>query len=102
MCRPASLSFADSSPPRPPRPSSAPPKQRFDPTEYVRQKREREAAAAAGSRRSSRGGSPAPSVRSRAGDASGASTPRSSVSRASSFDRRSAPERGVGAVQVIV
>eukprot|EP00879_Flechtneria_rotunda_P015934 GHRR01016664.1.p1 GENE.GHRR01016664.1~~GHRR01016664.1.p1 ORF type:complete len:521 (+),score=205.06 GHRR01016664.1:133-1695(+) len=55
-------------PPQPPRPGSAPPKQRFDPTEYIRQKREREqqmigagwgGGSGSGSRASSRGNSPA-------------------------------------------
>lgn len=84
---------ADTTPTRPPRPSSAPPKQRFDPTEYVRQKREREQQLLASRRSNSVGrgsGSPAPSVRSRGGgDHSGAATPRSRLSDTFSLDRRS-------------
>jgi hypothetical protein len=83
---------ADSTPPRPPRPSSAPPKQRFDPTEYVRQKREREQQLLASRRSNSVGrgnGSPAPSMRSMRSDHSGASTPRSRLSDSFSLsDRR--------------
>jgi hypothetical protein len=64
--------------PKPPRPSSAPPKQRFDPTEYVKQKRQREQQLAA-ARGGSRGNSPVrPAYYSSSGARSGSSTPRAS------------------------
>lgn len=75
-CVAATTCRAVSTPPRPPRPSSAPPKQRFDPTEYVRQQRERQQQLRAARQL---GSSPARSTRSSRGDASGASTPRSAA-----------------------
>ncbi|WIA12570.1 hypothetical protein OEZ85_006230 [Tetradesmus obliquus] len=72
----------NATPPRPPRPSSAPPKQRFDPTEYVRQRQARQQQAASYRGSSSRGSSPARSTRgpSSTGGGSAASTPRASSS----------------------
>ncbi|KAF8067123.1 Ccdc61 [Scenedesmus sp. PABB004] len=74
----------NSTPPRPPRPSSAPARQRFDPTEYVRQRRAQQEAAAQRRGPGSRGSSPARSV-----GPSGGSTPRGLASPA-------APRRGPG------